>query len=61
MTNVSIPTVTVFEPSADKKNGTAVIIAPGGGLYGLSINSKGIDVANWLVAKGVLQIKFTLI
>lgn len=53
VTNVSIPTVTVFEPSADKKNGTAVIIAPGGGLYGLSINSEGIDVANWLVAKGV--------
>ena len=53
VTNVSIPTVTVFEPSADKKNGTAVIIAPGGGLYGLSINSEGIDVANWLVARGV--------
>jgi acetyl esterase/lipase len=30
-----------------------VIIAPGGGLYGLSINSEGIDVAQWLVAKGV--------
>ena len=53
VTNVSIPTITVFEPSADKKNGTAVIIAPGGGLYGLSINSEGIDVTNWLVAKGV--------
>ncbi len=53
VTNVSEPTLTVFEPSADKKNGTAVIIAPGGGLYGLSINSEGVDVANWLVAKGV--------
>lgn len=53
VTNVSAPTLTVFEPSVDKKNGTAVIIAPGGGLYGLSINSEGIDVANWLVSKGV--------
>ena len=53
VTNVSQPTLTVYEPSEDKKNGTAVIIAPGGGLYGLSINSEGVDVAQWLVAKGV--------
>lgn len=53
VTNVSEPTLTVFRPSADKTNGTAVIIAPGGGLYGLSINSEGTDVAQWLVAKGV--------
>jgi acetyl esterase/lipase len=53
VTNVSEPTLTVFQPSEDKKNGTAVIIAPGGGLYGLSINSEGIDVAHWLVARGV--------
>lgn len=53
VTNVSEPTLTVFEPSEDKRNGTAVIIAPGGGLYGLSINSEGTDVARWLVARGV--------
>lgn len=53
VTNVSEPTLTVFQPSEDKKNGTAVIIAPGGGLYGLSINSEGADVAQWLVARGV--------
>jgi acetyl esterase/lipase len=53
VTNVSEPSLTVFQPSEDKKNGTAVIIAPGGGLFGLSINSEGIDVAQWLVAKGV--------
>ena len=53
VTNVSEPSLTVFQPSEDKRNGTAVIIAPGGGLYGLSINSEGRDVAQWLVAKGV--------
>jgi dienelactone hydrolase len=53
VTNVSEPSLTVFQPTEDKKNGTAVIIAPGGGLYGLSINSEGIDVAQWLVAKGI--------
>ena len=53
VTNVSEPTLTLFQPSEDKRNGTAVIIAPGGGLYGLSINSEGTDVAQWLVARGV--------
>ncbi len=53
VTNVSKPNLIVYQPSEDKRNGTAVIIAPGGGLYGLSINSEGIDVANWLVSKGI--------
>jgi len=51
--NVSRPTLTVFAPDADKVNGTAVIICPGGGFHALSINSEGYDVANWLVKKGV--------
>ena len=53
VSNVSQPTLTVYEPSADKRNGTAVVIAPGGGLYALSINSEGRDVAQWLAARGV--------
>ncbi len=52
VSNVFEPTLTVYEPSSEKKNGASVIIAPGGGLYALSINSEGIDVANWLVSKG---------
>jgi predicted peptidase len=51
--NVSKPTLTVFAPDADKVNGTAVIIAPGGAFHALSINSEGYDVANWLVKKGI--------
>ena len=51
--NVTKPTLTVFVPDADKANGTAVIIAPGGGFHALSINSEGLDVAKWLVQKGV--------
>jgi predicted peptidase len=51
--NVSKPTLTVFMPEADKSNGTAVIIAPGGAFHALSINSEGFDVARWLVQKGV--------
>ena len=51
--NVSKPTLTVFVPEADKANGTAVIIAPGGGFHALSINNEGLDVAKWLVQKGI--------
>ena len=51
--NVRQPTLTVFTPDADKANGTAVIIAPGGAFHALSINSEGYDVASWLVKKGI--------
>ncbi|ASV29074.1 alpha/beta hydrolase [Maribacter cobaltidurans] len=51
VTNVSTPTMEVFAP--ENPNGTSVIIAPGGGLYALSINSEGNDVAKWLVEKGI--------
>jgi predicted peptidase len=50
--NVSKPTLTFFQPEADKANGTAVIIAPGGAFHALSINSEGYDAAKWLVEKG---------
>ena len=51
VTNVSIPTMEVFRP--ENPNGTSVIIAPGGGLYALSIESEGTDVAKWLNKKGI--------
>ncbi|MGR3810870.1 alpha/beta hydrolase [Jiulongibacter sp. NS-SX5] len=53
VTNVSEPSLLVYEPPKEKKNGTSVIIAPGGGLYALSMNSEGIDVAKWLNEKGI--------
>jgi acetyl esterase/lipase len=53
VSNVTKPTLTVFKPAPDQKNGTAIIVAPGGGFMALSINSEGIDVARYLAAKGV--------
>ena len=52
VTNVAKPSMEVFRPT-DQNVGTALIVAPGGGLYGLSINSEGNHVAKWLNAKGV--------
>jgi acetyl esterase/lipase len=51
--NVTKPTLTVFKPSPELRNGTAVVICPGGGFMALSINSEGNDVAKYMVAKGV--------
>jgi acetyl esterase/lipase len=53
VTNVTQPTLTVFKPSLALKNGTAVVICPGGGFMALSIASEGTDVAKYLAAKGV--------
>ena len=53
VTNVTKPTLTVFKPSPESKNGTAVVICPGGGFMALSIDSEGNDVAKYLSARGV--------
>ena len=53
VTNVTRPTLTVFKPSPELKNGTAIVVCPGGGFMALSIASEGTDVAKYLAAKGV--------
>lgn len=51
--NVVNPTLTVVAPESAPANGTGIVICPGGGFHGLSINSEGFQVARWLAAKGV--------
>ena len=51
--NVTKPTLTVFKPSPELKNGTALVICPGGGFMALSIASEGTDVAKYMAARGV--------
>ena len=53
VSNVTKPTLTVFKPSAETKNGTAIVVCPGGGFMALSIESEGYEVAKYLAAKGV--------
>ena len=53
VTNVTHPTLTVFKPSAEVKNGAAIVICPGGGFMALSIASEGTEVARYLAAKGM--------
>ena len=51
VTNVVVPTLTPVMP--DEPNGTAIVVAPGGGFHALSIESEGFEVAEWLAARGV--------
>jgi acetyl esterase/lipase len=53
VSNVTKPSLTVFKPSPELRNGTALVICPGGGFMALSITSEGSDVAKYVAAKGV--------
>jgi acetyl esterase/lipase len=53
---VTIPTLTVFLPPADKANGTAVLICPGGGYGGLAFDHEGFAIAHWLNDNGIAGI-----
>jgi len=51
--NITYPTLTVVLPPEGKGNGTAVIVAPGGGFAMLSLQNEGWRVANALAERGV--------
>jgi acetyl esterase/lipase len=53
ITNVTVPTLTVFRADPAKASGAAMIVAPGGGFQALAFNSEGIMVARWLAERGV--------
>lgn len=51
--NVVHPTLTAFLPEPSAANGTAIIIAPGGGFHFLAIDHEGNNAARLLVKKGI--------
>lgn len=56
ITNVSKPTIDIYQPEKRISNGTTVIIAPGGALYALSMKNEGTQVAQWLNNKGITAV-----
>ena len=50
---VDNPAMIPYWPEADKANGAAVVIFPGGGYVRLAINHEGHDIAKWFAARGV--------
>ena len=51
--NIHNPSLTVFLPPAGKSNGTAVIVAAGGGHRELVFNPEGVEPAQYLASLGV--------
>jgi len=47
------PTLTIWQPAADKANGCAVVICPGGGYQFLAVDHEGKQIAEWLNSIGV--------
>ena len=43
VTNVTLPTLTVYLPAAEKNTGASVVICPGGGYHALAIDKEGYD------------------
>jgi acetyl esterase/lipase len=53
ITNVTIPTLTIFRPAAGKENGTAILVVPGGAFRALPWDLDGTETARWLTARGI--------
>ena len=51
MSNVSVPTLTVYP--AEKPNGAAVIVCPGGGYNILAYSHEGTEICEWLNSLGI--------
>ena len=52
VSNISVPTITVYAPTG-KNTGAAVVVLPGGGYEILAIDLEGTEVCDWLTAKGI--------
>jgi acetyl esterase/lipase len=53
ITNVTVPTLTVFRPPAGKGNMTGIIIVPGGAFRALPWDLDGTEPARWLTQRGI--------
>ena len=53
ITDVSVPTLSVFQPMPDKRTGTGVLLIPGGGLERLALEHEGYEAAEWLNEHGI--------
>jgi acetyl esterase/lipase len=51
--NVARPTLTPYLPDPATATGTAVVVCPGGAFHFLAIEHEGVEVARWLVERGV--------
>ena len=53
ITNITVPTLTVFRPAGARASGTAMLVVPGGAFRALPWDLDGIETARWLTARGI--------
>jgi len=53
LTNVTHPTITVYQPEVSKRQGVAIVVCPGGGYRNLAWDHEGEQVGRWLSGIGV--------
>lgn len=56
ITGVSEPTITIYTPSEELANGSALIVCPGGGYNILAYDLEGDEVCQWLNELGITAV-----
>jgi len=56
ISNVSIPTISLYRPADGTANGCGVVICPGGGYNILAYDKEGTEIAEWLNSIGVTAV-----
>ncbi len=56
ITNVSVPTITIYACNPAKNTGAAVMVCPGGGYTHLAFDAEGSEACEWLNSLGVTGI-----
>ena len=56
LTDITIPTMTVYKAKGTKDVAPAVLVCPGGGYNILAINLEGTEIADWLNSIGVTAV-----
>lgn len=54
--NVTVPTLSVYQPAPEKATGACVVILPGGGYGILAYNHEGTEIAHWFNSIGVTTV-----
>jgi acetyl esterase/lipase len=53
ITNVTVPTITIYSPEPALNTGAAVVVCPGGAYVHLAIDKEGTEICEWLTSIGV--------
>ena len=56
ITNVTVPTLTVYLPPKDKRTGAAVLVFPGGAYRYVALDIEGTEVCEWLNSIGITAV-----